>query len=65
MAEERDQYLDEEEDIRLGEIREENWRDVAEEGDDNELDHCPGGDRVPAFFGPSRRDENSRGETAA
>ena len=34
MAEERDMDLNEEEDIRLGGIREENWRYVSEEGDD-------------------------------
>ena len=32
MAEERDPDLNEEEDIRLYEIREEHWMDVAEEG---------------------------------
>ena len=33
VAEERDPVLNEEEDIRLDEIREEHWRDVSEEGD--------------------------------
>ena len=33
VVEERDPDLNEEEDIRLDEIREEHWRDVAEEGD--------------------------------
>ena len=33
MEEERDQDLNEEEDIILDAIREEHWRDVAEEGD--------------------------------
>ena len=34
VAEERDPDLNEEEDFILDEIREEHWRDVAEEGDD-------------------------------
>ena len=34
MSEERDLYLNEEEDTILDEIREDYWRDVAEEGDD-------------------------------
>ena len=33
MSEERDPELNEEEDIRMDEIREYNWRGVAEEGD--------------------------------
>ena len=33
VAEERDPYLNEEEDIRLDAIREEHWIDVADEGD--------------------------------
>ena len=39
MAEERDPDLNEEEDIILDEIREEHWRDVAEEGDDKKKIH--------------------------
>ena len=39
MAEERDPYLNEEEDIILDEIRKEHWRDVAEEGDDKKKIH--------------------------
>ena len=34
VAEERDPELNEEEDIRLDEMREEHWRDIAEVGDD-------------------------------
>ena len=34
VAEERDPDLNEKGDIRLDEIREEHWRDIAEEGDD-------------------------------
>ena len=34
VAEERDPDLNEEEDIVLDKIREEHWRDIAEEGDD-------------------------------
>ena len=33
MSEERDPDLNEEEDIRIDEIRDEHWRDVAREGD--------------------------------
>ena len=40
MAEERDPYLNEEEDIRLDAIREDHWRDVAEEGDDKKNIHA-------------------------
>ena len=39
VAEERDPDLNEEEDIRFGEIRDEHWRDVAEEGDDKKKIH--------------------------
>ena len=35
MSEERDPDLNEEEDIIMDEIRDEHWRYVAEEGDDN------------------------------
>ena len=38
-AEERYPELNEEEDIRLDDIREEHWRDVDEEGDDKEKIH--------------------------
>ena len=34
MLEERDPDLNEEEDIRLYEFREDHWKDAAEEGDD-------------------------------
>ena len=34
VAEERDPDLNEKEDIKLNEIREDHWRDIAEEGDD-------------------------------
>ena len=40
VEEERDSDLSEEEDIRLDEIREENCRDVAEEGDDMKNIHA-------------------------
>ena len=40
VAEERDPDLNQEEDIRLDEIREEHWRYVAEEGDDNKKIHA-------------------------
>ena len=40
VAEERDPYLNEKEDIRLDEIREEHWRDVAKEGDDKKNIHA-------------------------
>ena len=40
VEEERDSDLSEEEDIRLDEIREENCRDVAEEGDDRKNIHA-------------------------
>ena len=39
MSEERDPDLNEEEDIRLDEIREEHWMDDAEEGDDKKKIH--------------------------
>ena len=39
MVEERYPYLNEEEDIIIDEIREEHWRDVAEEGDDKKKIH--------------------------
>ena len=39
VAEERDLDLNEEEDIRLYENREDNWRDAAEEGDDRKNIH--------------------------
>ena len=35
MSEERDPYLNEEENITLDKIRYKHWRDVSEEGDDN------------------------------
>ena len=40
VAEERDMDLNEEEDIRLGAIREEHWRDVDEEGDHEKNIHA-------------------------
>ena len=40
MAEERDPDLNEEEDIILDAIREENWRDVAEEVDKKKNIHA-------------------------
>ena len=40
LAEERDPDLNEEEDIRLDAIREEHWRGVSEEGDDNNNIHA-------------------------
>ena len=40
MVEERDTDLNEKEDMRLDEIREEHWKDVAEEGDDNKKIHA-------------------------
>ena len=40
VAEERDRDLNEEEDIRLDAIREEHWRNVSEEGDDNKNIHA-------------------------
>ena len=40
VAEERDTDLNEEEDIRLYETREEHWRDVAEDGDDDKNIHA-------------------------
>ena len=40
MSEERDPDLNEEEDIIMDEIRDEHWRDVAEEGDDNNKIHA-------------------------
>ena len=39
MAEERDTYLNEEENIRLDESREDHWRYVTEEGDDKKKIH--------------------------
>ena len=39
MAEKRDPDLNEKEDISLDEIREEHWRDVAEEGYDKKKVH--------------------------
>ena len=39
VAEERDPDLNEEEGIRLNEIREEHWMDVAQEGDDKKTIH--------------------------
>ena len=39
MAEERYPDLNEKEDIRFDEIREEYWRDIAEEGDDKKKIH--------------------------
>ena len=39
VVEERDPDLNEEEDIRLDEIREEHWRDITEEGDDKKNIH--------------------------
>ena len=35
VSEERDPYLNEEENITLDKIRYKHWRDVSEEGDDN------------------------------
>ena len=40
VEEERDPYLNEEEDIILDKIREEHWRDIAEEGDDKKRIHA-------------------------
>ena len=40
VAEEKYPDLNEKEDIRLDEIREEHWRDVAEEGDNNKNIHA-------------------------
>ena len=40
MAEERDPDLNEEENIRFDEIREEHWRDISEEGDDKKNIHA-------------------------
>ena len=40
VAGERDKDLNEEEDIRLDGIREENWKDIAEEGDDKNKIHA-------------------------
>ena len=39
VAEDRDPYLNEEEDIRLGAIREEHWRGVAGKGDNKKKIH--------------------------
>ena len=38
--EDRDTELNEEEDIRLNVIREDHWRDVAEEGEDKKKIHA-------------------------
>ena len=40
VAEERDPDLNEEEDIRLDAIREEYWRDIAEENDNKKKIHA-------------------------
>ena len=40
VAEERDPDLNEEEDIRMDEIRDEHWRDVDEEGGDKKKMHA-------------------------
>ena len=40
VAEERDPDLNEEKDIRLYDIREENWRDNSEKGDDKKEIHA-------------------------
>ena len=40
VVEERDTDLNEKQDIRLDEIREENWRGVADEGDDKKNIHA-------------------------
>ena len=40
MVEERDPYLNEMEDIRFDEIREDPWRDLAEENDDKNKIHA-------------------------
>ena len=40
MAEERDPDLNEKEDIRFEIIREDNWRDIAEENDDKKKNHA-------------------------
>ena len=40
VSEERDPDLNEEEDIRLGAIKEDHWRGVAEEGDDKKKIHA-------------------------
>ena len=40
MAEERDPEQNEEEETRLDEIREDHWRDIAEEGDDKNKIHA-------------------------
>ena len=40
VMEERDPDLNEEEDIIMGAIREEHWRDVSEEGDDKKKIHA-------------------------
>ena len=42
VAEERDLDLNEEEDIRLDEIREEYWRDVSEEDENKKIIHALG-----------------------
>ena len=40
MVEERDLDLDEMDDIRFDEIREDNWRDLAEESNDKKKIHA-------------------------
>ena len=40
MTEEIDPDLNEEKDIRMGAIREEDWRYIAEEGDDKKKIHA-------------------------
>ena len=40
VSEERDPELNEEEDIRMDEIRDKNWRGVAEEGDNKKKFHA-------------------------
>ena len=39
VSEERDPYQNEEDDNRLDAVREEHWRNVAEEGDDKKKIH--------------------------
>ena len=43
VSEERNPDLNEVEDIRMDEIRDEHWRDVSEEGDDKKKVHTLGG----------------------
>ena len=40
MSEEIDTNLNEDKDIIMGEIRDEHWRDVSEEGDDKKKIHA-------------------------